>query len=107
MKIVTALDQIKNPEVLLFIRQTVELSEPDNIVICNGSENEYSLLCSQLVEAGTFKKLNPGKWPNSYACNPDPSDVARVEDRTFYAVELRLMLDPPTTGLTQEKCDQE
>lgn len=79
----TAIDQIRNPEVLLFIRQTAELSEPDNIMICNRSESEYGLLCNQLVEAGTFKKLNPEQWPNSYACNSDPSDVARIEDRTF------------------------
>ena len=78
-----ALEQIKNQDLFSFIKQTAELCEPNQIVLCDGSEKEYNELCTVLVEAGTFKKLNPAKWPNSFACNSDPSDVARVEDRTF------------------------
>ena len=56
---------------------------PQKIQWCNGSQQEYDLLCSQLVDKGTFIKLHKTKRPDSFACFSDPSDVARVEDRTF------------------------
>lgn len=74
---------ITDPLFLEFLSEAVNLCEPSAIHLCDGSEQEYQLLCDQLVAAGTFVKLNQERWPNSYACNSDPSDVARVEDRTF------------------------
>jgi phosphoenolpyruvate carboxykinase (GTP) len=66
---------------LLWVDQIASLTQPDEIYWCDGSEDEWQAITSQLVEAGTFVRL--AKKPNSFWCASDPSDVARVEDRTF------------------------
>jgi phosphoenolpyruvate carboxykinase (GTP) len=57
--------------------------QSQSIYWCNGSRTEFDSMCQKLVDKGTFIRLNPEKRPNSFACFSDPSDVARVEDRTF------------------------
>lgn len=75
--------QVKHKDLLQFVKEMEQLCTPDNVIWCDGSEEEYQHTCEQLVQKGTFRKLDPVKWPNSFACFSDPSDVARVEDKTF------------------------
>ena len=70
-------------ELSTWVNQIAQHCEAETIYWCDGSEKEYDGLCNLLVQKGTFIRLNPEKRPNSFACFSDPSDVARVEDKTF------------------------
>src|SRR6266487_2507756 len=75
------------PELAKWVRDIADLTQPDEVVWCDGSDDEWEQLTGLLVENGTLTRLNPELRPNSFWCRSDPGDVARVEDRTFICSE--------------------
>jgi phosphoenolpyruvate carboxykinase (GTP) len=78
-----------NKKLIEWVNEAASICRPNSIHWCDGSQIEYDRLADELVKKGTFIKLNENKRPNSYYCQSDPSDVARVEDRTFICTEKK------------------
>ena len=84
----------KNKKLQRWVEEAAELCQPDSIYWCDGSQEENDRLCEELVQRGTFVRLDPKKRPGSYLARSNPADVARVEDRTFICAKSPLEAGP-------------
>jgi len=95
--------EIKNQSLQKWINEIITLCKPKDIYWCDGSQKEYNRLCEQMVQSGTFIRLNAEKRPNSFLCRSDPGDVARVEDRTFICTKQEVDVGPTNNWMEPSK----
>ena len=102
---VSGLDQAPttNAKLLAWVREVAQLTQPDRVEWCDGSQEEWERLTQLLVDAGTFTRLDETKRPNSFYAVSDPTDVARVEDRTFICSEQQSDAGPTNNWMAPDE----
>jgi phosphoenolpyruvate carboxykinase (GTP) len=93
-----------NQRLQRWVDEWAEVMKPDSVHWCDGSAEEYDRLAAELVESGTFTRLDEAKRPTSYWAHSDPGDVARVEDPPSSARPPPRKRAPTTTGATPTRC---
>ena len=93
----------RNAALVAWVREVALLTQPDRVQWCDGSQQEWDRLTALLVESGTFIELDQVKRPNSFYATSDPSDVARVEDRTFICSEVEADAGPTNNWMAPEQ----
>ncbi len=96
----------RNQELIRWVEEVAQLTRPDRIHWCDGSQEEYERLCGLLVQKGTFVPLNPKKRPGCYAAFSDPSDTARVEERTFVCTRRKQDAGPTNNWVDPQEMKQ-
>jgi phosphoenolpyruvate carboxykinase (GTP) len=93
----------KHQKLLEWVREVAELTQPDRVYWCDGSDEEWERLTAELVKSGTLKPLNADKRPNSFYANSDPRDVARVESRTYICWENEADTGPTNNWMAPDE----